>query len=155
MLELRPVTLREAQKFVDQVHRHHDAPQGHRVSVGVMYESGNLRAVGVLGRPVARGADDGFTAEITRVASDGAPNACSMIYGALTRAARALGYRRVITYTLSGIENGASLRASGWQVDGETSGGEWKRSEGKPRKNTHPTTPKIRWVRLFNKTTYT
>jgi hypothetical protein len=148
-LTLTPVTLRQAQEFVDRVHRHHDAPQGHRVSVGVADETGLLRAVGVLGRPVARGADDGLTAEITRVASDGAPNACSMIYGALCRVAKALGYRRVITYTLKGVENGASLRASGWQLDGETSGGEWKRSDGKPRKNTHPTTPKIRWVRLF------
>jgi len=148
-LRLTPVTLRQAQEFVDRVHRHHDAPQGHKVSVGVADESGQLRAVGVLGRPVARGADDGLTAEITRVASDGAPNACSMIYGALTRAARALGYDRVITYTLLDVESGASLRASGWQVDGMTSGGEWKRSDGKPRKNTHPTGRKVRWVRSF------
>ena len=67
------------------------------------------------GRPVARHYDDGQTLEVHRVATDGHKNANSMIYGALTRAAFALGYTRVITYTQAD-ESGASLRAAGWRV---------------------------------------
>jgi hypothetical protein len=87
-------------------------------SVGAADEDGTLRAVGIAGRPVARNYDDGATIEVTRVASDGTPNATSMLYGALQRASFALGYTRVITYTLA-TESGSSLRASGWKVIGQ------------------------------------
>ena len=74
-------------------------------------------AVGIASRPVARHYDDGQTVEVTRVASDGTFNATSMLYGALARAAYALGYTRVITYT-QGDESGASLRGAGWKLIG-------------------------------------
>lgn len=70
------------------------------------------------GRPVARGLDDGHTIEVVRLATDGTPNACSMLYGACWRAARALGYVRGVTYTQTD-ESGASLRASGWTLAAE------------------------------------
>lgn len=141
-LAVTPCTLREARAFVSAVHRHHRAPQGGLFAVGVQ-EAGVVRGVAIVGRPVSRHFDDGFTAEVTRVATDGVRNGCSMLYGACWRAARALGWRKLITYTLA-EEGGASLRAAGWRVVGETSGGTWSRPS-RPRVDTHPLQAKLRW----------
>lgn len=98
----------------------------------------------VVGRPVARHNDDDWTAEVTRLAVvDGQPNACSLLYGAAWRACRALGYRRLITYTLS-TEPGTSLRAAGWRVVGEVRGRSWD-TPTRPRVDRHPTQDKLRW----------
>jgi hypothetical protein len=97
----------------------------------------------VVGRPVARQLQDGYTAEVTRLASDGTRNACSLLYAAAWRACRALGYRRLVTYTLA-EEGGASLRAAGWRCLGEAGGGSWSR-ENRPRVDRHPTQRKLRW----------
>ncbi|WP_338059637.1 XF1762 family protein [Streptomyces nanshensis] len=107
------MSFREACAYVDRVHRHHDRPQGHKFSLGVMAD-GRLVGVAIIGRPVARAYDTGVTVEVTRVATDGTPNSCSALYGAAWRTARAAGYRRAITYTQEG-ESGASLRAAGWR----------------------------------------
>lgn len=112
MLSLRPVTFREATAFVKQHHRHHKPPIGHKFSVGVQRD-GELVGVAMVGRPVAKTHDDGYTLEVNRTCTDGSRNANSMLYGAAWRAARALGYTRLITYTQEG-ECGASLRASGF-----------------------------------------
>jgi hypothetical protein len=90
--------------------------------------------------------DDDYTAEITRLASDGTRNACSFLYATCTRAAKALGYRRLVTYILCS-ETGESLRAlkqMGWKDVGEAGGGTWSR-EDRPRTDKHPTEPKVRW----------
>src|SRR6185437_1547211 len=97
----------------------------------------------IVGRPVARASDDGFTAEVTRCCTDGSRNACSMLYRAAWRAARAMGYRKLITYTLA-EEGGASLMGAGFKCVGEAGGGTWNR-EGRPRVDMHPTQTKIRW----------
>ncbi|MFE2942966.1 XF1762 family protein [Streptomyces sp. NPDC059255] len=114
-LRLVPVRLREAKQFVHAWHRHHPPPVGHIFSVGAADEEGTLHAVAVVGRPVARHFDDGATLEVTRTASDGTRNANSLLYGASWRAAKALGYRRLITYTQH-AESGASLRGAGWHL---------------------------------------
>ena len=111
--------------------------------VAVADEAGTVRGVAMVGRPVARHLDDGWTMEINRVATDGARNACSMLYAAAWRAARALGYRRVITYTLP-EEGGASLRGAGWRLIGEAGGGSWSRRR-RPRVDLAPTQTKLRW----------
>lgn len=117
-LEVVPVRMRAARAFVTAVHRTHSAPPGGLFAVGAVDQAGDLRAVAIVGRPVARQLDDGRTAEVVRLASDGARNACSLLYAAAWRACRALGYRRLVTYTAAG-ETGASLRAAGWRVVGE------------------------------------
>lgn len=117
-LNVVPLTFREACAFVARLHRHHKPPRGHKFSIGVVDESGQLRGVAMVGRPVARAYDDGFTAEVNRTCTDGCPNANSALYGAAWRAARAMGYRRIITYTQAG-ESGASLRGAGWRVVAE------------------------------------
>lgn len=146
MVEIVPCTLREARAFVTQHHRHHQAPQGGLFALacaGVMPE--DVVGVAIVGRPVARMADDGFTAEVTRlcVIECGPKGACSALYAACWRACRAMGYRRLITYTLA-TESGASLRGAGWRLIGEAGGGSWSRRE-RPRIDTHPTQRKLRW----------
>ena len=141
-----PCTLREARAFVSTYHRHHRAPQGGLWCVSAAVEElGALKIVGVaiVGRPVARCSADGWTAEVIRVATDGTQNACSFLYGACWRAARALGYKRLITYTLAS-ESGISLKAAGWLLVGETPGGSWSRLS-RPRIDTHPLQGKLRW----------
>lgn len=147
-LDIVPMTLAEANDFVAEHHRHHRPVVGAKFSVGVVRESdppcgGVLSGVAIVGRPVARHLDDGWTLEVTRVATDGTPNACSALYGAARRAAFALGYRKLITYTLAS-EGGSSLRASGWRVVGEVKGRSWSRAN-RPRVDKHPTVDKLRW----------
>ena len=108
------MSLKTAQEFVRQHHRHNKPPIGHKFSVGLIAD-GVLVGVAVAGRPVARALDDGRTLEVTRTCTDGTRNANSMLYGAVTRAAKAMGYRRLVTYTQA-EESGASLRAAGWKV---------------------------------------
>lgn len=137
------MSLSDAAEFCSQHHRHHKPPVGGLYAVGVADASGSVRGVAAVGRPVARGNQDGWTAEVTRVATDGARNACSMLYAACWRAARALGYRKLITYTLA-AESGASLRAAGWRVVGEVRGRSWS-CPSRPRVDRHPLQEKLRW----------
>ncbi len=109
-----PVTFAQAGQFVADWHRHHRPPRGHKFSIGVA-DGDVLVGVAIVGRPVARHLDDGHTLEVTRVATDGHRNACSLLYAAAWQAAKALGYRTLITYTQAG-ESGASLRAAGWRI---------------------------------------
>ena len=118
MLRLVPVTFAQACDFVAQWHRHHKPPVGHKFSIGVANDADVLVGVAMIGRPVARRYDDGLTLEVNRTATDQTRNANSMLYGAAWRAASALGYQRLITYTQDG-ESGSSLRAAGWRVVGE------------------------------------
>jgi hypothetical protein len=106
-----PVTFREACSFIAEHHRHHRPPRGMKFAVGVARDS-RLVGVATIGRPVARVLDDQRTVEVTRTCTLGDPGANSMLYGAAWRAARALGYHRMITYTQHG-ESGASPRAAG------------------------------------------
>jgi hypothetical protein len=138
-----PLTLREARAYVDRVHRHHRAPQGGLFAIGLA-EGGEVIGCAIIGKPVARGNDDGYTAEVTRLATDGTKNACSMLYGASWRAARAMGYRRLMTYTLAS-EPGTSLVAAGWKPVGEVKGRSWH-TPSRPRVDRHPTQDKLRWV---------
>lgn len=113
-LRLVPVTFAQARAFIAAHHRHNKPPVGWKFGVGVEFE-GNLVGVATAGRPVARHLDDGRTLEVNRTCTDGAQNANSMLYGAIWRAAKSLGFIRCITYTQH-CETGASLRAAGWTV---------------------------------------
>jgi hypothetical protein len=119
-LRIVPVSRAEAMAFTVMWHRRHGnaLPAGHKFSVGVADELDILRGVAVTGRPSGRGNQDGMTLEVTRCTTDESPNACSMLYGASARMAKASGWRRVITYTEEG-ESGASLRAAGFTLVAE------------------------------------
>lgn len=125
-----PITFRAACKFVLDLHRHNKPPRGHKFSIGLEHE-GQLVGVAMAGRPVARHFDDGFTLEVNRTCTDGTPNANSMLYGAIWRAAKAMGYVRCITYTQAD-EPGTSLQAAGWiRVKELQPRGSWAESSGK------------------------
>ena len=141
-LALIPLSLAEANAFVAEHHRHHQPVVGHKFSVGAVKDD-QVVGVAIVGRPVARMRQDGLTLEITRVATDGTRNACSFLYGAASRAAFALGYRRIGTYTLQS-ESGASLRGAGWKVVGEVKGRSWS-TPSRPRVDTHPLQDKLLW----------
>ena len=142
-LHIVPVTLAGANEFVGLHHRHHRRVVGHKFSIGVVDDDGDLRGVAIIGRPVARARDDGKTLEVTRVATDECPNACSALYAAAWRAARAMGYLRLGTYTLES-EPGTSLRAAGWRVIHRTAGGSWS-TPSRVRTDKHPTESKLLW----------
>lgn len=141
-MEIHPITLREAYAFVARNHRHHRPPQGALFAIGLA-EGESVIGVVIVGRPVARMLNDDYTCEVTRLCTDGTRNACSMLYRAAWRAARAMGYRRLVTYTLP-EEGGASLRGAGFRLIGEAGGGTWNR-KGRPRLDLHPEQTKLRW----------
>lgn len=132
-LTIVPITLVEANAFVELHHRHHKPVIGAKFSVAVAVGE-KIQGVAIVGRPVARGNDDGWTLEVNRCCTDGTRNACSMLYGAAWRVAKAMGYRRVITYTLP-EEGGASLRGAGWTLIGKRGGGNWN-TPSRPRVDT-------------------
>lgn len=145
-LHLVPISLAQANEHVAAWHRHNKPTVGHKWSVGAADDEGVLRAVAIVGRPVARHLDDGATVEVLRVASDGAArNANSLLYGACARAAFAMGYRRVITYTQAD-ESGASMRASGWRVIAERPARKGWSAPSRPRDNgTYVTVARQLW----------
>lgn len=145
-LHVTPIELAEANQAIAAWHRHHQPVTGHRFSLGAIDDDGTLRGVCVVGRPVARLAGHPRdVAEVTRLATDGTHNACSILYGAAARACKAMGFLRIQTYILDS-ETGASLRGAGWVCEGDAGGGQWKHTDGRPRRTDQPTTVKKRWA---------
>ena len=141
-LTLQPITYSEACAFITKHHRHHRPPQGWKFGIAVN-DGNNVVGVVTVGRPVARHLDNGWTLEVTRCCTDGTQHAASMLYGAAWRAAKALGYKRLITYTLA-EEAGTSLVAAGWKSLYETDGGSWS-CVSRPRIDNHPLGQKTLW----------
>lgn len=142
MLEIVPCSIQDARAYVLQHHRHHPPPLSGLFALGVASE-GAIAGVAIVGRPVARMLQDGFTAEVTRLATDGTRNAPSMLYRAAWRAARAMGYRKLVTYTLA-VEPGTSLRAAGFAEVGRVKARSWH-TPSRPRVDRTPLQEKIRW----------
>jgi len=141
-MNLQPITYAEACEFIKQYHRHHLPPQGWKFGIAV---NDDEKVVGVItvGRPVARNLDDGWTLEVTRCCTDGTKNCASKLYSAAWRAVRAMGYRRLITYTLIS-EPGTSLIAAGWKPVYQTNSGSWN-CKSRPRVDKHPIGQKTLW----------
>lgn len=142
-MEIRPITFRAAKEFNALHHRHNPDIQGCRFCLSC-WKDNQLVGVAICGRPVGRYLDDGMTCEINRCCTDGTYNACSMLYGACCRVAKAMGYRRVITYTLQS-EPGTSLRASNFICDGKAGGIYWTGERNRGQKI--PAELKNRWHR--------
>ena len=143
-MKVTPINLDEANAFVAEHHRHHKPVPGAKICVAVSEED-VVRGVAIVGRPVARHLDDGWTVEVNRCCTDGTKNACSMLYATAWKAARAMGYTSLITYTLES-EGGASLRGAGWRCVGQTSTANrgWN-TPSRPRVDTHPLQQKLKW----------
>jgi hypothetical protein len=133
-LRVVPVDLQTARGFIWMWHRHHAPKVGHKFSLGVADSDDVLRGVAMVGWPVARAYQDGLTLEVNRTATDGTPNANSMLYGAAWKVAKNLGFRRLVTYTQQG-ESGASLRAAGWRVVAERPARKGWNTPSRPRKD--------------------
>lgn len=138
-----PITITEAREYCAQWHRHHLPPQGGLFAAACAPYGGVPCGVAIIGRPVARHLDDGWTAEVTRVATNGHKNACSFLYAHAWQACRALGYVRLVTYTLE-TEPGTSLRAAGWKPVHRTKAERWTRPS-RVRHDDRPEQEKIRW----------
>lgn len=142
-LEVRPITLRAANAYVELLHRHHKPARG-CVFCTSIYQDAVLVGVAIVGRPSARMLQDGVTCEVTRCCTDGTRNACSKLYATVAKVARGMGYERIVTYTLA-EEGGASLRAAGWTLEDDAcGGGSWSRTD-RPRDSKN-TQIKMRWA---------
>lgn len=142
-MEIRPITLREANAFVEKYHRHNSPTVGGKFAIAC-FDAERLCGVAICGRPVSRHLDNGLTIEINRVCTDGTRNACSMLYGASCRIAREMGYELAITYTLQS-ETGASLKASNFVFDGKAGGTHWTGKRDRGTKMSKEL--KYRWVK--------
>ena len=141
-LELVPMTFAEANAFVIEHHQHHPPVRQVKFSIGCAVD-GKIVGVALVGRPVARFLDNGWTLEVNRSCTDGTKNANSFLYGAAWRAAKALGFKKLITYTLPS-ESSVTLKAAGWTLIGEAGGGTWNR-KSRPRVDLHPLQKKLKW----------
>ena len=145
-LKLIPMNWKTACEFIDSNHRHHKPPQGWKFGIGVE-KNGEIVGVITVGRPVTRALDDGITLEVTRCCTDGTKNAASMLYGAAYRAAKALGYSRIVTYTLID-EPGTTLKASGWEFSHIAKGKPWS-NNSRQRGDNHPLCDKKMWHKIL------
>ena len=145
-MKVEHIELRDANAFVLKYHRHHKPVVGHRFSIAAVTTEGIVGVV-IVGRPVARHANQHTTVEVTRLCTDGTANACSFLYAAAARAAKALGYKRIQTFILDN-ETGVTLKASGWSYELTNNGGQWKHSHHPHANRTdQPTNPKQRWAK--------
>jgi len=151
-LKIVPLELRELNELVEKWHRHHKKVQGHRFSIGVTDKNtGELVGGCSVGRPVARKVNPKEVLEVTRLVTNGHKNACSILYAAAARVGRELGYKKIQTYILQS-ETGHSLKVSGWTLENDSAGGgQWKHTDGKPRRTDQPTEKKQRWSKTLNK----
>lgn len=143
-LRVVPCTLVRANEVVALWHRHHKPTTGAIFAVAVADEDGRVRGVALVGRPVARLLDDGWTLEVNRVATDGCPNACSALYGAAQRMAKALGYAKLLTY-IRADEPGTSVVAAGLSSEGEIRARSWD-MPGRRRTDKTEIVRRSRWV---------
>jgi hypothetical protein len=141
-LSVAQIELGEANAYVAEHHRHSNPTVGHKFSLAAIAD-GEIVGVAIIGRPVARRLQDGWTLEVNRVCTTGHRNACSFLYGASWRAAKALGYLRAVTYTTD-AETGASVRAAGWISTDSYGGSSWN-VPSRPRDDKHPIVGRVRW----------
>lgn len=159
MKTLNPISLKDANKFVHENHRHHGTVVGYKFALSIE-ENGKVKGVAICSRPVSRKLDDGLTLEVSRLCVVDFPNGCSMLYSACARTAKEMGYKKIITYILQS-ETGTSLKASGWICEAENIGGTSWNSSGKMQRTTtktdlfgttvkYPNELKSRWVKMLN-----
>ena len=121
LIKAIPMELKDAQSYINQNHRHHEASHRDKFRIGAEVD-GKIVGVVQVGRPVSRYLDDGETLEVLRLCTDGTKDICSFLYSRAARIAKEMGYKRIITYILEN-EDGTSLKASGWHLDADNVGG--------------------------------
>lgn len=150
-LLIKPITLKQANEIIEKWHRHHKPVVGHRFSIAAFdFETKKIKGIAVVGRPVARKVDQYDVAEVTRLVTDGAKNACSFLYSACARICKEMGFYKIQTYILES-EPGTSLIASGWQFKSIAGGGDWNCNARKNRRTDQPQIKKKRYEKILNK----
>lgn len=147
-MKIIPLTLKQANIFILDNHRHHKPVVGCRFCIAAVSKNRALIGVAIVGRPTARMTDQNFVAEVTRLCTDGSMNGCSFLYAACSRIAREMGFEKIQTFILES-ETGVSLKASGWVFDGWSAGGDWNRLSRGGRRTDQPQVRKQRWVKVF------
>lgn len=147
-LRILPATLDQANFAIERWHRHHKPVRGHRFSI-LCFDNGRLCGAAVIGRPTGKENPQYVWVEVTRLVTDGTKNACSCLYAAAARAAKAMGFVRIQTFILDS-EPGISLRAAGWEFDGFSDGGDWNSATRTGRRTDQPQGPKQRWKKELN-----
>lgn len=147
-LQAVPLELKQANEFVSNLHRHHDAVYRDKFRIGALLD-GELVGVVQVGRPVSRELDNGKTLEVVRLCTNGTKDVCSFLYAKAARIAKEMGYEKIITYILE-CESGTSLKAAGWHQEATTRGGSWS-CPSRPRKTTAPTVPKKRYAKILKR----
>lgn len=153
-LRVVPISLRAANAFVRELHRHNKPCRGHKFSLAVADDDGRVCGVAICGRPVARGLDDGRTLEVARTCTDGTLGANSKLYAHARMVAKAMGYDRLVTYT-QGVETGKSLKVAGFVLSAELDAREsWAGSTTGRLKSMRDTVgnggvPRKRWEIVF------
>lgn len=154
MPRLRPITITDAKLFIARNHRHNDAPVGGLFAVACEQDD-KLCGVAIIGRPKAHKKQDGWTCEVTHLATDGTVNACTILYAAASRAALALGYAEITSLILES-EPGTSLKAAGWEIQNKVKGA--KKWSGNRYSDydavdmfgeVRPSGPKVRWHKVL------
>lgn len=145
-LHILPITIKAAATYVALWHRHLPEVAGGLWALRAVVGDKTV-GVAIVGRPTAQmtQANEPLTCEVNRCSTDGTEHACSALYAAATRTARAQGWRKIITYTLP-TESGSSLKAlreQGWRDEGLTEGG---RGDRKNPRGDRQHGPKRRWV---------
>jgi len=147
---IAPCPNEQAKAYVDSFHRHHGSSVQARFSIAAVDETAKVRGVAMVGRPIARLLDDGWTLEVNRLATDGCENACSALYGASRRIAKEMGYRKLITY-IREDEPGTSLRAAGWRFEEVIRARSWN-MPGRARTDKTEIVRRGRWSVALNET---
>lgn len=147
-LEIVPLTLKQANDLVSELHRHHKPVVGHRFSIGVKDETGALHGAAIVGRPTGRKNPQYDWAEVTRLVTNGEKNACSILYAACARIAKEMGFKRIQTFILE-EETGVSLKAAGWKYEQMSEGGNWNVPSRGGRRTDQPQQAKQRWKKEF------
>lgn len=157
-MKIIPVSLKDANIFIAQHHRHHTAVQGHKFSIGLSCNN-ELKGVAICGRPVSRHLDNGLILEVTRLCTNGGKNICSKLYSTAAKIAKLMGFEKIITYTIN-TEKGISLKASGWECEAVNVGGYyWNSSKSRVRnfnditlfgvEAKYPMALKNRWCKIL------
>lgn len=148
-MQVVPISLKDANAYVEQLHRHHQPVVRDKWRIAVADRNGKIVGIAQVGRPISRMLDDGQTLEVLRCCTDGTHNACSFLYSHCAKIAKCFGYKKIITYILE-TENGTSLKASGWVCDDSScGGGSWSRPSRTRETIKAPVCKKQRWVKVL------
>jgi hypothetical protein len=149
-LKAKTLTLSQANDLVAKFHRHHKKVVGHRFSIGVKDENGVVHGAAIVGRPVGRKNPQYDWAEVTRLVTDGTKNACSFLYSRCARIATEMGFEKIQTFILES-ESGLSLKASGWEFEAWSDGGDWNVPSRGGRRTDQPQERKQRWGKILSR----